>query len=166
MTRSLFGEGTQAIGGSPTSSYLDSPQLVRLGNIISDALVVWDPNISGRTTMTGYSLQRRRFWPSAHAPRYMLQWHISRKENILSCLGYNQLKFLVGCQGHFNLEYIDCPIWAKRTWIYSTSDLWYGIYENKCCAFSLQLYSNIMHYISCSQFLTSYLHVYKKNNIV
>ena len=34
MTRSLFGEGTQAIGGSQTSSYLDSPQLVRLGNLM------------------------------------------------------------------------------------------------------------------------------------
>ena len=59
MTRSLFGEGTQAIGGSPTSSYLASPQLVRLGNIISDAIVGWDPNISGmpgKITMARYSL--------------------------------------------------------------------------------------------------------------
>ena len=64
----------------------------------------------------------------------------------------------------FNLEYIVCPIWTKPTWIYSISDSWYGIYENKCCAFSMQLYSNIMHYISCSQFLTSYLHVYKKKH--
>ena len=59
MTRSLFGEGTQAIGGSQTSSYLDSPQLVRLGNLISDAIVGWDPNISGmpgKITMARYSL--------------------------------------------------------------------------------------------------------------
>ena len=93
MTRSLFGEGTQAIGGSQTSSYLDSPQLVRLGNLISDAIVGWDPNILGKTTMTRYSLQW--FWPPAHVPRYMLLWHISHKENILSCLGYNQLNYLV-----------------------------------------------------------------------
>ena len=59
MTRSLFGEGTQAIGGSQTSSYLDSPQLVRLGNLISDAIVGWDPNISGmpgKITMARCSL--------------------------------------------------------------------------------------------------------------